>query len=669
MKFSSHQLRLISTLVLSAGLSAWAYAQSEALISPDQRLAIVFETVKNNHPAADGGQLVYSITLDGKPLIIRSHLGLEFEGEPLLGADVKLLEGERASFEQAYDLLAGKISHVEERYHSLQLQFKETVSPARRLNIEARAYDDAVAFRYQVPTQSGFSDFRLTHELTEFRISKDAMTYALVLPDFLSSYESEHIKIPLTSFSHTGSFVNDATIGLPLLMELPGVTWLAITEADMEGYSSLYLTNLSQNWAGTWLQGKLAPQVEDPEVLVTGHLPLQSPWRVVQVGAHPGRLMESNILSNLNPASAIADTSWIKPGKAAWNWWSRNIGADGKSEFSTATMNHYVDFAHESGLEYMLIDAGWAAKGDITRLNGRVDVPEVVRYAAAKNVGIWIWIHYRDAVRQMDEAFALYEAWGVKGLKIDFVERDDQAGLEFYYRAARKAAEHRLLLDFHGSTKPSGLSRTYPNILGYEAVIGMEVSLGGLRDNPDNSLMLPFTRMLGGFMDYTPGGFNNVTRSEFIPRREKPMVMGTRAHHLAMYVVFESPIQMVSDYPGAYANEPAFQFIKDVPATWDELRVIDGAPGEYVTLARRSGAEWFLGSMTNWTPREITVPLDFLSSGTYVAEIYRDAPDSGAFPKHTITERFSVTRDQPLRIALATGGGCAIRFQPINLNP
>jgi len=265
----------------------------------------------------------------------------------------------------------------------------------------------------------------------------------------------------------------------------------------------------------------------------------------------------------------------------------------------------------------------------------------------------------------MDAAFPIYEEWGVKGLKIDFVERDDQAGIDFYYRAADKAAQHHLMLDFHGSTKPTGLSRTYPNILGYEGVVGMEVSKGSLRDNPDCHLMLPFTRMLQGFMDYTPGGFNNVTKEEFIPRRNKPMVMGTRAHHLAMYVVFESPIQMVSDHPNAYKNEPSFQFIKDVPATWDESRVLNGIPGEYVTIARRSGEEWYLGSMTNWTPRELNLSLDFLSEGTYVAEMYMDAPDTGLYPKNNIIKRVMVNNKQHLELSLASGGGCAVRFRLI----
>jgi alpha-glucosidase len=329
-------------------------------------------------------------------------------------------------------------------------------------------------------------------------------------------------------------------------------------------------------------------------------------------------------------------------------------------------MNYYVDFAAKSGFPYMLIDAGWFAPNDITQMNGKVDVPEVVRYAAAKNVKVWIWISFNLADTQMDEAFPLYEKWGVAGLKIDFVERDDQKGIEFYYRAAGKAAEHHLMLDFHGPTKPTGIDRTYPNILGYEAVLGMEQSRAGMRDNPEHRLMLPFTRMLAGRMDYTPGGFDNVTRDEFVPRSPHAMVMGTRAQQLAMYAVYEAPFQMVSDTPRAYEDQPAFEFIKHCPTTWDEIKVLNGQPGEYITIARRNGKEWFLGSMTNWNAREIDIPLSFLGTGHYRAEVYSDADDAAQYPKNVSVRKQTVDATMSLKAKLAPGGGYAVRFVPLS---
>jgi alpha-glucosidase len=287
-----------------------------------------------------------------------------------------------------------------------------------------------------------------------------------------------------------------------------------------------------------------------------------------------------------------------------------------------------------------------------------------VRYAEGKGVKVWIWTHWSAVERQMDEAFPLYEKWGLAGIKTDFISRDDQRGIEFYYRVAEKAAQYHLLVDFHGATKPTGIDRTYPNVLGYEAVLGMEQSRAGSRDDPDHHVTLPFTRMLAGRMDYTPGGFDNVRREEFEARQEKPMVMGTRAHHLAMYVIYEAPFQMVSDHPSAYRNQPAFEFIKKVPASWDQTTVLNGEPGQYVTIARRSGRDWFLGSMTNWTPRTIDLPLNFLDNGRYTAESYADSADADMFPKHVEIHRSVVDRTSRIKLTLASGGGYAAHFIP-----
>jgi alpha-glucosidase len=449
-----------------------------------------------------------------------------------------------------------------------------------------------------------------------------------------------------------------------LLLEVPGVGWSCITEADLRGNAAMYLVNPSGTWTGHWFESRLSPDVDDPEVCVVDALPHPSAWRVVMVAAEPGRLIESNVITSLNPPTAIKDTAWIRPGKAAWDWWSGSLGANAQRDFSTTGMKYYVDFAARSGLEYMLVDAGWSDRQDITKMNGRIDIPALVKYAASKGVKVWIWCHSSAVERQMDQAFPLFETWGVAGIKIDFMSRDDQKMINFYYRVAEKAAQHHLMVDFHGSTKPFGLERTYPNVLGYEGVLGLEQSKAGTRDNPDHHAMLPFTRMLAGPMDVTPGGFDNVTKAQFQPRNQRPMVMGTRAHQLAMYVVYDAPFQMVSDYPGAYENQPAFEFIKAVPATWDETRVLDGAPGEFITMARRHGSDWFLGSLTNWQPRQVDIPLSFLGSDSYAATIYADAADADRNPKNVDIKQQRVDRDTKLKVQLAPGGGYAVHLKP-----
>jgi alpha-glucosidase len=656
-----------------------SFAQSvpPVLSSPDGRLAITFRTVSfrppvqdgeatpSPEPAPNGGQLVYELSFKGKPLIEASALRLDLKGYAPLGSNVRIVNATATTTDETYRLVAGKASSVRNHFNALRLEVEEPAAPTRKLVIEARAYDDAVAFRYLVPEQPSLKEFRLAKEGTEFRISKDPFIYALFLPNFRSMYESEFIKLSASSLSNQGGVESHVLVGLPLLMEVPGVAWMAITEANLRDYTSMYLTNPSGGWTSHKFESLLAPRLDDPETAVVGALPHHSAWRVLLVGTEPGRLIESNVITSLNPDSAVKDTAWIRAGKASWDWWSGSLGRDGKPAYTTENMKYYVDFAAESGFEYMLVDAGWFPQGDITKMNGRVDIPELVRYAATKKVKVWIWLGYRETAKQMEEAFPLFEKWGVAGLKIDFIERDDQDGIDWYYRVADLAARHHLMLDFHGATKPTGIERTYPNVLGYEAVAGMEQSKAGSRDNPDHHVTLPFTRMLAGPMDYTAGAFDNVTKAEFQARMLAPMVMGTRAHQLAMYAVYEAPIQMVSDSPAAYKNQPAFDFIKAVPATWDETRVLNGVPGAYVTIARRHGKEWYLGSMTNWDARTLDLPLTFLGSGSYRAEIYADAEDAGQSPKHLSILKRTVDHSTHLKAQLASGGGYAVRLVPV----
>jgi alpha-glucosidase len=636
---------------------------AQTVSSPDGRLALTIAAAPNG-ATPPASPLTYQVSFRGKPLIEPSALRLEFEGQRPLGFDVRVIASTPSNGDDTYHLIAGKAGEVRVHHNALRVDLEEIGGLARRFSIEARAYDDAVVFRYVVLQQQNMREYRLTKEATEFRIAKDATTYSLLLPNFHSMYESEFVKLPISAFSNQGGVAGKELIGLPTLMDVPGVGWMAIAEADLRGNSSMYLTNPSGSWLGHYFESVLAPSDEDPTVIVKTSLPHHSAWRVVLVGDEPGRLVESNVITSLNPENAVADTSWIHAGKASWDWWSGSLGPDDKRAYTTENMKYYVDFAAKSGFEYMLVDAGWSDR-DITKMNGKVDIPALVNYSRAKNVKIWIWLYYGSVDAQLEEAFPLFEKWGVAGVKIDFIERDDQRGTDFYYRVAKAAADHHLMVDFHGATKPSGIERTFPNVLGYEAVLGMEQSKAGMRDNPEHHVTLPFTRMLVGPIDYTPGSFHNVTREEFAPRMESPMTMGTRAHQLAMYVVYEAGFQMVSDSPQSYEGQPAFQFIRDVPATWDETRVSNGTPGEFVTIARRRGKDWFLGSMTNWDARTLDLPLDFLGSGNFAATIYEDADDADKNPAHVRIEKKTVTHFSRLQARLVSGGGYAVRFTPV----
>jgi alpha-glucosidase len=600
----------------------------------------------------------------GKPVLDDSGLALELNGLPPLGSDVRISGADSGQGVDDYTLQNQKVSKVHDAYNSVVLHLMEGGDRHRTMDIEARAYDRGIAFRYLVPKQGADAAMQLKQEDTEFRLSTDATDWLLALPNYRSSYESEYVKLPTSALSNQGGVSSSFLIGLPLLIQEPGVAWLSITEADIEGSSSMYVTNPSGNWAGHWFVSRLAPRIDHPNVAVEGELPYHSAWRVIAIADDPGRLVESTLQYDLNPPSRVADTSWIKGGKASWNWWVNDVDKDGHSAYTTENMKYYVDFAAQSGFPYMMLDAGWSAGRDITKMNGKVDIPELVRYAATKNVKVWIWLYSESVMDQMKEAFPLFEKWGVAGVKIDFINRDDQQGVQFYYDTAREAAEHHLMVDFHGTRTPWGLERTYPNVMSYEGVLGLENNKVGRRDSPVDRSVFPFTRLLAGPMDYTPGAFNNATEAGFVARNTSPMAMGTRAQQLALYVIFQTPIQMVSDSPQTYAGQPAFQFIKDVPVSWDETHELNGAPGEFVTIARRHGDDWYLGSMTNWTPRTLQVPLSFLDQGAYTAEIYEDAADADVNAKHVVIRKQTVRKGQTLTLKLAPGGGCAIRFVP-----
>ena len=647
--------------------SGFAQEDRATVNSPDGNIAFSLFTYSSPDSVFSQGELVYTVSCNGTQIIAPSALNLELQGrEDPLGTSVRITGTETVlNNRESYTLVTGRSSSVDDLYNQLRVEITDNDSPEFRFELHIRAFDDGVAFRYQLPEQQAHRQVTLVDEKTEFRFVDDAMTYALMLPHFESMYEGEFHKLPITGLGNQGgvSAPQDILLGLPMLLELPGKAWVALIDADLEGYAATYLRPTG-GWTGYRFETSLSQQLENPGVTIRGSLPLQTSWKTIMIADHPGRFAETDIVTSLNPPSRIDDTSWIEAGKATWDWWSGSLNPEGEREFTTENIKRYVDFAAESGFRYMLIDAGWSTDDLTQTIEGRVDVPAVVEYAAEKDVRIWVWAYYAALIEQMEEAFKTFEEWGVAGVKIDFVERDDPEGIAFYYESAEKAAEHHLMLDYHGSTKPTGIQRTWPNVMGYEAVVGMEQSKAGRRDNATSHVMLPFTRMITGLMDYTPGGFDNVTREAFQPRMMNPMVMGTRAHHLAMYVIYESPFQMVSDHPSAYRGEPSFEFIKAVPATWDQSRVIAGEPGEFITMARRSGEKWFVGGMTNEDARAVSVPLTFLGKGSYTATIYRDAADSGQHPKHILIEQQTVDAETVLDFSMASAGGFSVQITP-----
>ncbi|HKS95638.1 MAG TPA: glycoside hydrolase family 97 protein, partial [Terriglobia bacterium] len=620
------------TALIAAPSPRAVFAQGLTVTSPDRNLSLTFSLKSLRRPYALGERAYYRVTYKGRVVLTDSPLGLELYGAPPLDHDFRVTSSGIETHDSSWRDRINDNLVVRDRYNQLTVHLEEREAPRRRLDLVFRAYDEGIALRYFLPGQPGIGRFTLASEDTGFYFGRPASAFALNLGKFTSAYEGEFEKTDLEQITPS------SIIGLPLLVRVPDGPWVALLEADLEDYAGMYIAGAKDVPSG--LTSKLSPLPGHPGEAVIASTPKATPWRVIEVNSRPGGLIEStDLILNLNPPSAVKDDSWIEPGKTAWDWWSGDYdtGVSFKPGMNTPTLEHYIQFAADHHLPYMLIDAGWAARStqsagwetaDITHWNSNVNLPEILAFAKQRHVKIILWMHWTSVERQMDVAFPLFEKWGVAGVKVDFMNRDDQEMVNFYYRVIRTAAKYHLVVDFHGAFKPTGMRRTYPNQLTREGVMGMEYSKSTYRATPYHDVILPFTRMLAGPMDYTPGCFNNATKAQFKPSRVNPMCQGTRAHQLAMYAVFFSPLQMLSDYPEIYDHSPGMAFLDEVPTVWDESRVVDGDPGEYVTMARKSGVKWYLGSMTNWTPRDLDIPLAFLGSGSYEAQIFTDGPDA-----------------------------------------
>ncbi len=629
--------------------------------SPDGILSVAFELKTNPQPFLPGERAYYRVSYNGRPVLADSPLGLDFKGAPALDRDFEIVATDLRSHDDFWDNPFGAQRRVRDHYNQLTVSLRERKAPGRRVDLIFRAYDEGVAFRYVLPQQEAIEKFILASENTGFYFAQDADAFALDLGRFNTNNEGEYRRIRLSNLKPA------SVVNLPLLVEMPGGPWMALLEADLTDYAGMYVGGVPG--VDHALISKLSPSPRRLDEVVAGSPPKATPWRVLLMNPRPGGLIETSyLILNLSAPCALADTSWIKPGKAAWDWWSGSFarGVDFKPGMNTATMKHYIDFAATHHLEYMLVDAGWYPATDyrhpidILRHVPEVDVPGIIAYAKPKGVKVILWVFWGELDKHMDEALTLYEKWGAAGIKVDFMDRDDQEMVNFYERCVRKAAEHHLVVDFHGAYKPTGLRRTLPNLLTREGIMGLEYNKWSERITPEHDVTIPFTRMLAGPMDYTPGGFHNTTRAEFTPRSVEPMTQGTRAHELAKYVVYESPLAMVSDYPEAYENQPGIEFIEKVPTVWDDTKVLNGEPGKYITVARRNGDNWYLGAVTNWDARDLEIPLNFLGSGEYEAWIFADGPDADKVATSLSITKKRLKASDKLNLHLAPGGGAAI---------
>lgn len=626
-------------------------SRGEIVSSPSGQIQVSVET---------SGGLAYRVDAFGKTVIARSPLALDFDGQDLLGTNVRIVGRKARTHDETWKpVVPGRRSEIRDHYNEMTLQLEEVGEPGRRFDLCVRAYDGGVALRYEFPQQRAMPTFRLAHERTRFHFAQDLTCWATKYSGFVSHQEEF---FPKTRLSEIGL---DDFVGSPLLVQAADDLYLAITEAALVDYAGMYLArDESAPKDGVTLVSRLARQ-QGRENVVSTDMPKRTPWRVIMVARQPVKLLENEMIMSLNAPCAIEDPSWIEPGMMAWDhWWSGDVKMD------TATIKQYIQLAADMGWKYQLIDWQWYGPfnkpdSDITTVNPAVDMDEVRRFAKEKGVRLWLWLYWTDADRAdaYRKAFPIYAQWGIAGVKIDFMQRDDQEMVAWYHKIVKQAAEHHLMVDFHGAYKPTGWRRTYPNLMTREGVLGNEWNGWSPKVTPEHKCTIALTRNLLGEMDFTPGGFLNRTRETFRPKRPT-QTQGTRAQELALFVIYESPILCVCDHPDHYRDQPGADFLKLVPTVWDETIGVNGQVGQFVTVAKRSGEVWMLGTITNWTARRQEIALDFLDEGRYEATIWRDGPRAAKNAEDLVRETKTVTSNDRLTLALAPGGGAVVRLVP-----
>lgn len=659
------------TVLLMCVLCAFiAQAQKTfTLSSPDGKLQTTITT---------GDKLTYDITCNGRQILAASPISMTLDNGEVWGEKAKLSGTSRKSVDRMIPSPFYRANELRDYYNELTLRFKKD------WNVEFRAYDDGIVYRFINRSKKPLKvvdeevDYRFPNDMTAtvpyVRTGKDGDFNS----QFYNSFENTYTTDKLSKLNKR------RLMFLPLVVDAGEGVKLCITESDLENYPGLYLSVAEgeNSLKGTFApypkraeQGghnKLQMLVKEREAYIAKvDTPRSFPWRMAIVTTADKDLAASNLSYLLAAPSRLSDISWIKPGKVAWDWWNDwNLdGVDFVTGVNNATYKAYIDFAASKGIEYVILDEGWAVnlKADLMQVVKEIDLKELVDYAASKNVGIILWAGYYAFERDMENVCRHYAAMGVKGFKVDFMDRDDQEMTAFNYRAAEMCAKYKLILDLHGTHKPAGLNRTYPNVLNFEGVNGLEQmkwSPASL-DQVKYDVMIPFIRQVSGPMDYTQGAMRNASKGNYYPCNSEPMSQGTRCRQLALYVVFESPFNMLCDNPGNYMREPeSTDFIAGIPTVWDESIVLDGKMGEYIVTARRSGNVWYVGGITDWTARDIEVDCSFLGDDkTYNATLFKDGVNAHRVGRDYKRESLSIKKNSKLKIHLAPGGGFALQIK------
>lgn len=662
--------RFIVAALAVCGIAAGVVnAKEYTLSSPDGHVRLTVDA---------GKRLTWSLMHDSTKVIAPSPISLSLSDGKVLGASPRVKKVSTRKVDTSFATPFYKKSEVKDVYNELTLRLSDGLS------VIFRAYDDGAAYRLSL---DGKGARCVTSEEAVFNFAGDYKAFIPYINDlrdadypYSYSFESYYDESPISEM------YADSLAIVPLLVELPHGKKALIMEGDVEGYPGMFLVK-GEN--ANSIEARFAPEplsekiggfselnlipVETAPYIAKLEGPVTLPWRAVTVVTSDSQLADSDMAQRLASPSRIADTSWIKPGKVAWDWWNNwNVtGVDFPAGINTPTYKYYIDFAAENGLEYIIVDEGWSRESLMSPVEG-IDIAELARYGKEKGVGVILWARWRDVDKEMDEAFPHYAGLGIAGFKVDFFDRDDRRVIESMTKIADAAARNRLLLDLHGM-KATGIQRTYPNVVNFEGVKGLENYkwLPVVDGKPGVDVMrydvtAPFIRMAAGPMDYTPGAMTNAAPGNYRSINDTPMSFGTRAHQLAMYVVYEAPLQMLADSPGAYRNNPeSLRFISAIPTVFDETRVLAGEVGEYIAVARRKGDTWYVGALTSLTPRDLKIPLSFLAPGvTYNAVTMSDGVNVNRNGADCSREERRVTSGSELDAAMASGGGFAAIITP-----
>jgi alpha-glucosidase len=625
------------------------------LTSPDKRIEV---RIRTSHGVR------YDVVLKGRAILEDSSLSIDVDHKTLGKDAAKVLHSKTATHDEVIEpVVRQKFAKIRDNYNEVRLELEGGYA------VTFRAYNEGVAYRLE--TSLPQQEVKIYGEEMNLNFSANDVVYYPQEDSFMSHNERKYLP------QHLSEILPAFIATLPAVVDVGQGAKVAVAESDVEEYPGLWLRGtggpgLAATFPPYPLKEKRETDLNIRVVEAADYIAITKgtrtfPWRVLGIVDQDTDLLTNEIVYLLEKPSQVQDTSWIKPGKVSWDWWNANnvYGVDFKAGINTATYKYYIDFAAKYSIPYIILDEGWYKGSNCIDVVPAINMEELTAYGKQKNVGLILWVGWKVLDDRLEQALGQYAKWGIAGIKVDFMQRSDQPVINYYHRVSRETAKRKMLVDFHGDQKPASMTRTWPNLINTEGVRGLEWDKWSAETDPKHSVTLPFTRMFLGPMDYTPGAMLNAQKASFAAIHTRPMSLGTRCQQLAMYVIYDAPLQMLSDSPSNYLREPEMMdFLGPVPTVWDDTKVLSGQISDYVVVARRNGHDWYVGAMTDWTPRELDLDFSFLPEGTFQMESFEDGVNADRMASDYKMTKTQINKSTKLKIKLAPGGGWAARIVP-----